>query len=119
MPQDPPDSSIVFVDHLSNRSHRHVLSHQDNHGIHEQRESATFSSPGNLDLFNSAIFAFGTRNATMDIGFKLKEIQVTPSSSDCIVHAAAWFLAFRARKFAAGFEINMNIELPSFNAKVH
>jgi hypothetical protein len=55
----------------------------------------------------------------MDIGFKLKEIQVTPSSSDCIVHAAAWFLAFRARKFAAGFEINMNIELSSFNAKIH
>jgi hypothetical protein len=43
----------------------------------------------------------------MDIGLKLKEIQVTPSSSDCIVHAAAWFLAFRARKFAAGFEIKL------------
>jgi len=55
----------------------------------------------------------------MDIGFKLKEIQVTPGSFDCIVHASAWFLAFRARKFAAGFEINMNIELLSFNAKVH
>jgi hypothetical protein len=70
----------VFVNHLSNGSHSHVLSHQDNHGIHEQRESATFSSPGNLDLFHSAIFAFGTRNTTMDIGFKLKEIQVTPGS---------------------------------------
>jgi hypothetical protein len=55
----------------------------------------------------------------MDIGFKLKEIQVTPSSSDCIVHAAAWFLAFRARKFAAGFKIHMDIELPSFSAKIY
>jgi hypothetical protein len=55
----------------------------------------------------------------MDIGFELKKIQVTPSSPGCIVHAAAWFLAFRARKFATGFEINMNIELPSFNAKIH
>ena len=55
----------------------------------------------------------------MDIGFKLKEIQVTPSSSDCIVHAAFRFAAICTRKFAAGFEINMNIELLSFNAKVH
>ena len=55
----------------------------------------------------------------MNIGFKLKKIQVTPGSFDGIVHAAAWFLAFRARKSAAGFEIHMNIELPSFNAKIH
>jgi hypothetical protein len=55
----------------------------------------------------------------MNIGFKLKEIQVTPSSSDGIVDAAAWFLAFRTKKFAAGFEIHMNIELPCFNTKIH
>jgi hypothetical protein len=96
-----------------------VLSHQDYHGIHEQRESAAFSGPGNLDLFHSAFFAFGARNATMNIGFKLKKVQVTPGSFDGIMHTAAWFPAFRARKFATGFKINMNIELPSFNAKIH
>lgn len=117
--QDPPDSSIVFVNHLSNGSHSHVLSHQDDHGIHEQRESATFSSPGNLDLFHSAIFAFGARNTTMNVGFKLKKIQVTPGSFNGIMHAAAWFPAFRARKSTARFKIHMDIELPSFNAKIH
>jgi hypothetical protein len=55
----------------------------------------------------------------MNIGFKLKEIQVTPGSFDSIMHAATWFPAFRARKFTAGFKIHMNIELPSFNTKIH
>jgi len=55
----------------------------------------------------------------MDIGFKLKKIQVTPGSFDGIMHATAWLPAFHARKFAAGFEIHMNIELPFLNTKIH
>ena len=55
----------------------------------------------------------------MKIGFKLKEIQVTPCSFDGIMHAAVWFAAFSARKFAAGFEIHMDIELPSFSTKIY
>jgi hypothetical protein len=35
------------------------------------------------------------------------------------MHAAAWFAAFSARKFTAGFEINMDIELLSFSAKIY
>ena len=55
----------------------------------------------------------------MNIGFKLKEIQVTPCSFDGIMHAAVLIAAFSARKFAAWFEINMNIELFSFRAKIY
>jgi hypothetical protein len=58
-------------------------------------------------------------NQVLNKGFKLKKVQVTPGSFDSIMHAAAWFPAFRARKFTAGFKIYMNIELPSFNAKIH
>jgi hypothetical protein len=35
------------------------------------------------------------------------------------MHAAVWLAAFSARKFAAGFEIHMNIELPCFSAKTY
>jgi hypothetical protein len=34
---------------------------QQKYEIHEQRESATFSSPRNLDLFHCAIFSFKIR----------------------------------------------------------
>jgi len=78
-----------------------MLSHQDDQGIHEQSESAAFSGPGNLNLFYSAVFAFRARNAAVDVGFKLKEVQVTPGSFDSIMHAAAWFAALCTRKFAA------------------
>jgi hypothetical protein len=78
-----------------------MLSHQDYQGIHEQRESAAFPGPWNLHLIHSAVFAFSTRNAAMNIGFKLKEIQVTPCSFDRIMYAAVWFAAFSTRKFAA------------------
>jgi len=78
-----------------------MLSHQDNQGIHEQSESAAFSGPGNLNLFYSTVFAFRARNAAMDIGFELKEVQVTPGSFDRIMHPALWFAALCTRKFAA------------------
>jgi hypothetical protein len=96
-----------------------MLSHQDDHGIHEKRESATFSGPGNLNLFYSAVYAFSARNATMYIGLKLKEVQVTPGSFDSIMHAAAWFAAFRTRKFTAGFKIHVDIELLFFGTKIY
>lgn len=54
----------------------------------------------------------------MDIGFELKEVQVTPGSFDGIMHVALWFAAFCARKFAAGFKIHMNIELLAFGTKI-
>jgi hypothetical protein len=78
-----------------------MLSHQDNQRIHEQSEPAAFSGPGNLELFYSAVFAFRARNAAVDVGFELKEVQVTPGSIDSIMHVAFWFAAFCARKFAA------------------
>ena len=55
----------------------------------------------------------------MDIGFELKEVQMSPGSFYSIMHAAAWFAAFRTRKFAACFEINMDIELLSFSTKIY
>jgi hypothetical protein len=55
----------------------------------------------------------------MDIGFKLKEVQVTPGSFDGIMHVALWLAAFCTRKFAAGFEIYMNIELLAFGTKIY
>jgi len=55
----------------------------------------------------------------MDIGFKLKEVQVTPGSFDGIMHVALGLAAFCARKFAAGFEIYMNIELLAFGTKIY
>ena len=54
----------------------------------------------------------------MDIGFELKEVQVTPGSLDRIMHVALWFAAFWAREFAAGFKIYMNIELLAFGTKI-
>ena len=50
----------------------------------------------------------------MDIGFKLKEVQMAPGSFDSIMHAATWIAAFRTRKFAAWFEINMDIKVAFF-----
>jgi hypothetical protein len=44
---------------------------------------------------------------------------MSPCSFDGIMHAAVLLAAFCARKFAAWFEINMNIELFSFSAKIY
>jgi len=55
----------------------------------------------------------------MDIGLKLKKVQVTPGSFDNIMHAAAWFPALRTKKFTARFEIDVNIELLSFGIKIY
>jgi hypothetical protein len=55
----------------------------------------------------------------VDVGLKLKKVQVTPGSFDSIMHAAAWFPALRTRKFAARFEIYVNIELLSFGIKIY
>lgn len=55
----------------------------------------------------------------MDIGFKLEEVQVTPGPFDGIMHVAFGFAAFCASKFAAGFEIYMNIELLAFGTKIY
>jgi len=56
----------------------------------------------------------------MNVGFKLKK---NSSGRQVlligIMHAAAWFPHFRARKSTARFKIHMDIELPSFNAKIH
>ena len=38
----------LFINHFSNRSDSHVLSHKDYQRIHKQGETATFSCPGNL-----------------------------------------------------------------------
>jgi hypothetical protein len=54
----------------------------------------------------------------MDIGLKLKEIQVTPGSFDSIMHAATWFTTLRTRIFTARFEIYVDIELFSFGTKI-
>jgi hypothetical protein len=96
-----------------------MLSHQDDQGIHEQRELAIFSSPGNLHMFYSAVCAFCARDATVDIGLKLKKVQVTPGSFESIMCVAAWFAAFRARKFAARFKIRVDIELFFFGTKIY
>jgi hypothetical protein len=109
----------MFIDHLGDRGHSHMLSHQDDQRIQKQSESAAFSRPRNLNLFYSAVFAFCPRNAAMDIGFKLKEVQVTPGSFDSIMHIALWLAAFCTRKFAAGFKIYMNIELLAFGTKIY
>jgi len=55
----------------------------------------------------------------MDVGFKLKKVQVTPGSFDGIMHVALRFAAFCARKFAARFKIYMNIELLAFGTKIY
>src|SRR5664280_3523801 len=117
--ENPPYSSIVFVDHLSNRCHSHMLSHQDYHGIHEQSESAAFSGPGNLNLFYSTVFTFRARNAAVDIGFELKEVQMTPGSFDSIMHATHRFAALCTRKFAARIKIYVDIELFTFDTKIY
>jgi len=75
--------------------------------------------PGCISLFYPAVFAFCARNAAMDIGFELKEVQVTPCSFDGIMHVALWFTAFCAGKFATGFKIYMNIELLAFGTKIY
>jgi len=55
----------------------------------------------------------------MDIGFKLKKVQMPPGSFDSIMHAATWIAAFRTRKFAAWFEVNVYIKLLSFGTEIY
>ncbi len=55
----------------------------------------------------------------MDIGLKLKKVQVTPGSFESIMHVAAWFTAFCARKFTARFKIYVDIELFFFDTKIY
>ena len=90
-------SSIMFINHFSNGSDSHVLSHKDYQRIHEQSENAALSSPGNLRLLHSAVFTDSAKDTTMDIGFKLKEVQMPPGSFDCIMHVATWIAAFSTR----------------------
>jgi hypothetical protein len=55
----------------------------------------------------------------VDIGFELKEVQMSPGSFYSIMHVAACFAAFRTRKFTACFEVDMDIELLSFSTKIY
>jgi hypothetical protein len=93
MVQNSPYSRIVFINHISQRLNRHVLGHQHNQGIHQQSEPAALPCPGYFDLFNTAFLAFRARDTTVQVGFKLKEIQVTPSSLDCIMNMTSGLTA--------------------------
>ena len=44
---------------------------------------------------------------------------MAPGSFDSIMHAATCIAAFRTRKFAAWFEINMDIKLFSFSTEIY
>ena len=56
----------------------------------------------------------------MDIGFELKEVQVTPGSFDGIMHVALWFAACHAARSAPSAFSNASakISLTSFSRSV-
>jgi len=95
-----------------------MLGHQHNEGIHQQGEPAALPCPRHFDLFNTAFLAFRARDTTVQIGLELKEIQVTPSSLDCIMNVTSRLTAKWARKLASCLEINVKVQLPLFNIKV-
>jgi hypothetical protein len=55
----------------------------------------------------------------VDIGLKLKEVQMTPGSFDSIMHIAVWFAAFRTSEFTAGSKINVDIQLLFFSIEIY
>ena len=61
---------------------------------------------------------FRSGNATVGVGLKLEEIQISPSPIDCIMNAAFRVATFRTWEFATKFEIYVNVESLPFQVEV-
>ncbi len=107
----------MLIDELGNVLNRHRFSHRHDYGFKQQRETATGSSPWDINQPHPTIIAFNPWHSGCQVGFMLKEVQVPPTLFLGIIGFYASLTTPRAGKGASSGKIDPDVEALFFKVK--
>ena len=109
----------IDINLLPQRFDRHHRGQIDYPPFKKQSEAAALARPGSTDLMYAARSALNTRNTSGYVGFKLEEVEVSPSFFHRIMNALILRPARWTRKFSPSCKVDANIKAVSIGIEVN
>ncbi len=106
----PPQPGVVFAHQAFGGFDRHGGDHGHDQCLEQERKTAAVARPRHADFAHATSLAFHPRDAGVQIGLMLEEIQMAPAHGRGVMRGAAGGAALRAGKTAAGREVDMDVQ---------
>jgi hypothetical protein len=97
---------------------RHGFDEGHDHGLEQQGEAASWSSPRNRQEFDSTLVASNTRNFCRKVGLMLEKVQMAPCLLNGVVSLEAHLATFRASEHAAARTAKPDVEALSLRIEL-